>query len=316
MTTGNSAVQWQRLHRFLLEMPVLCSIMALEEESCVSLPVVESSSRSWRRRSGCGSRHLTSSLAAAHAGLQAVLVAGSTLEGFEGIREAVAKHGHLAAMAHWTRDESKAPAGLARLGLLYPLEDQQIYFIDNPKTLTCSLFDKVRKQVMNYYFRRGCEQNSQTRTLLALWCGFSLLHLFAKKVLWAPMLQRTTKKCIFLLIERGWSETQNPAVLFVSFTGQRGLDLAQVKVTLTLLSLTFPRCPAFWQDQHRDWAQKQKHKQSLREDQQNSTPTFWVWKPTTIFVSESEGLLETSFLSVIWKDRMSYLLFKLWPPPQ
>lgn len=61
-------------------------------------------------------------MAAAHAGLQAVLVAGSALEGFEGIREAVAKHGHLAAMAHWTRDEGEAPAGLARLGLLHPLD--------------------------------------------------------------------------------------------------------------------------------------------------------------------------------------------------
>lgn len=67
-------------------------------------------------------RHLTSSVAAAHTRLQAVLVAGSALEGFEGIREAVAKHGHLAAMAHWARDEGKAPAGLARLGLLYPLD--------------------------------------------------------------------------------------------------------------------------------------------------------------------------------------------------
>lgn len=71
---------------------------------------------------GCWIRHLTSSVAAAHTGLQAVLVAGSALEGFEGIREAVTKHGHLAAMAHWARDEGEAPTGLARLGLLYPLE--------------------------------------------------------------------------------------------------------------------------------------------------------------------------------------------------
>ena len=74
--------------------------------------------------SGCWVRHLTSSssLAAAHTLLQAVLVAGSALEGFEGIREAVAKHGHLAAMAHRAGDEGKAPTGLARLGLLHPLE--------------------------------------------------------------------------------------------------------------------------------------------------------------------------------------------------
>ena len=62
-----------------------------------------------------------SSAAAAHTGLQTVLVAGSALEGFEGIREAVAKYGHLAAVARWAWDEGKAPTGLARLGMLYPL---------------------------------------------------------------------------------------------------------------------------------------------------------------------------------------------------
>lgn len=72
-------------------------------------------------RKGCRVRHVASSGAAAHTGLQAVLVAGSALEGFEGIREADAKHGHLAAMAHWARDEGIAPTGLARLGLLYSL---------------------------------------------------------------------------------------------------------------------------------------------------------------------------------------------------
>ncbi|KAG7224808.1 hypothetical protein INR49_013521 [Caranx melampygus] len=56
-----------------------------------------------------GVRHITSSLAAAHTGLQAVLVAGSALEGFEGICETVAKHRHLAAMARWAWDEGKAP---------------------------------------------------------------------------------------------------------------------------------------------------------------------------------------------------------------
>lgn len=249
MTTGNSAVQWQRLHRFLLEMPVLCSIMALEEESCVSLPVVESSSRSWRRRSGCGSRHLTSSLAAAHAGLQAVLVAGSTLEGFEGIREAVAKHGHLAAMAHWTRDESKAPAGLARLGLLYPLEDQQKYFIDNPKTLTCSLFDKVRRQVMNYYFRRGCAQNSQTRTLLALWCRFSLLHLFANKSSLGSHVAKNNKKVyIFINWKRLIRDTEPCCALCFLYrsawpwpcSGQGHAHLAQLDLPQVSSLLTRP----------------------------------------------------------------------------
>lgn len=65
---------------------------------------------------------LTSSLAAAPTRLQAVLVAGSALEGFEGIREAVAEHGHLAAMAHRARNEGKVPTGLAHVGMLNPLK--------------------------------------------------------------------------------------------------------------------------------------------------------------------------------------------------
>lgn len=82
-------------------------------------------SRLLRRQEGkgrCRVRHLTPSLAAAHTRLQAVFVAGSALEGFEGIREAVAEHGHLAAMAHWARDEGEVPTGLAHLGKLHPLE--------------------------------------------------------------------------------------------------------------------------------------------------------------------------------------------------
>lgn len=67
-------------------------------------------------------RHWTSSLAAAATRLQAVLVAGSALEGFERIREAVAEHGHLAAMAHRARNEGKVPTGLAHVGLLDPLK--------------------------------------------------------------------------------------------------------------------------------------------------------------------------------------------------
>lgn len=73
-------------------------------------------------RTGCWVRHITSSVAAARTGLQAVLITRGALEGFEGVREAVAEHGHLAAMAHWARDEGIAPAGLARLGLLYSLD--------------------------------------------------------------------------------------------------------------------------------------------------------------------------------------------------
>lgn len=79
-------------------------------------------------RRGCRVRHLTSSPAAAHTRLQAVLVAGSALEGFEGIREAVAKHGHLAAMAHWARDEGEVAAGLARPGVLYPLKNTESHY--------------------------------------------------------------------------------------------------------------------------------------------------------------------------------------------
>lgn len=70
---------------------------------------------------GVGVRHLKSSLAAAQTGLQAVLIARSALEGFEGVSEAVAEHRHLAAMAHRARDKGKAPTALARVGLLHPL---------------------------------------------------------------------------------------------------------------------------------------------------------------------------------------------------
>lgn len=75
----------------------------------------------------CWLRHCTSSRAAAPARLQAVLVAGSALEGFEGIREAVAEHGHLAAMAHRARNEGKVPTGLAHVGMLNPLEKEHLY---------------------------------------------------------------------------------------------------------------------------------------------------------------------------------------------
>lgn len=71
---------------------------------------------------GGGTRHLTSSLGAAHARLQAVLVAGSALEGFEGIRKAIAEHRHLTAMAHRARNEGEASTGLAQLRVLDPLE--------------------------------------------------------------------------------------------------------------------------------------------------------------------------------------------------
>ena len=94
--------------------------MAMEEETCcvsVQFRVLSQVPETWGRRV----RHVTSSPAAAHTGLQAVLVAGSALEGFERIREAVAKYGHLAAVARWARDEGVAPTGLARLGMLYPL---------------------------------------------------------------------------------------------------------------------------------------------------------------------------------------------------
>lgn len=77
----------------------------------------------WARLGEGGrTRHITSSLGAAHTRLQAVLIAGSALEGFEGICEAVAEHGHLAAMAHWARNEGEASTGLAQLRVLDPLE--------------------------------------------------------------------------------------------------------------------------------------------------------------------------------------------------
>lgn len=83
--------------------------------------------RTHRGKEGCSVWHFTSSLAATHTWLQAVFVAGSALEGFEGIREAVAKHGHLAAMAHRARNEGKVPTGLAHLGMLYPLGKLDIF---------------------------------------------------------------------------------------------------------------------------------------------------------------------------------------------
>lgn len=97
--------------------------MAMEVECCcVEIPLRLLSAQTRGGRSGCRARHLTSSLAAAHTWLQAVLVAGSALEGFEGVREAVAEHGHLAAMAHRARNEGEAPTRLAHLGVLDPLE--------------------------------------------------------------------------------------------------------------------------------------------------------------------------------------------------
>ncbi|TRY54767.1 hypothetical protein DNTS_031281, partial [Danionella cerebrum] len=39
----------------------------------------------------------------------------------KGIGEAVAKHRHFAAMAHWTRDKGEAPTRLACVGVLNPL---------------------------------------------------------------------------------------------------------------------------------------------------------------------------------------------------
>lgn len=107
---------------------------------------------------------MTSSLAAAQTGLQAVLVAGSALEGFEGIREAVAKHGHLAAMAHWARDEGKAPTGLARLGLLYPLKKRngQIFFsipdkISNITYLTSKIYTFYKTGLVFFFLLKPLE---------------------------------------------------------------------------------------------------------------------------------------------------------------
>lgn len=64
---------------------------------------------------------LICSLAAAPTRPQSILVTGSALEGFEGVREAVAEHRHFAAMARRARDEGEASATLARLGVLHPL---------------------------------------------------------------------------------------------------------------------------------------------------------------------------------------------------
>lgn len=60
-------------------------------------------------------------MGAAGTWLKAVLVACSALEGFEGVREAVPEHGHLAAMAHRAGHEGKAATRLACVGVLYPL---------------------------------------------------------------------------------------------------------------------------------------------------------------------------------------------------
>lgn len=54
----------------------------------------------------------------APAALEPVLIAGSALEGFEGVRKAVPEHGHLAPMAHWARQETKAPTREALLRML------------------------------------------------------------------------------------------------------------------------------------------------------------------------------------------------------
>ena len=70
-------------------------------------------------------RPFVSSFAAAGTRLQPVLIAGSALEGFEGVCEAVAEHRHFAAMAHWARDEGEASTGLARVVVLGPLESKQ-----------------------------------------------------------------------------------------------------------------------------------------------------------------------------------------------
>lgn len=91
-----------------------------DECCCVEAPIGPDSARGGR------ARHLTSSLGAAHTRLQSVLVAGSALEGFEGIREAVAEHGHLAAMAHRARNEGEASTGLAQLRVLDPLERSKV----------------------------------------------------------------------------------------------------------------------------------------------------------------------------------------------
>lgn len=60
-------------------------------------------------------------MGAAGTWLKAVLVACSALEGFEGVREAVPEHGHLAAMAHRAGHEGKAATRPACVGVLYPL---------------------------------------------------------------------------------------------------------------------------------------------------------------------------------------------------
>ena len=70
-------------------------------------------------------RAFVSSFAAAGTRLEPILIAGSALEGFEGVCEAVAEHRHFAAMAHWARDEGEASTALARVVVLGPLEGRQ-----------------------------------------------------------------------------------------------------------------------------------------------------------------------------------------------
>lgn len=124
------------IHRFLLQIPFSITnnghgrrVLLFPLHCLCCSPAQGSCPRSKGREWGRWARHTTSSLAAAPTGLQAVLVAGSALEGFEGIREAVAKYGHLAAVAHRAWDEGKAPTGLARLGMLYPLWKKRFDFI-------------------------------------------------------------------------------------------------------------------------------------------------------------------------------------------
>lgn len=67
-------------------------------------------------------RHLKRILVrTAGAGLESVLVAWCALQRFEGVGEAVAKHRHFAAMAHWTRDEGESSTRLACVEVLNPL---------------------------------------------------------------------------------------------------------------------------------------------------------------------------------------------------
>lgn len=135
--------------------------MAVEEECCcveVRCPCFSSCGGSWRRKWGCWARHWTHSLTAAPAWLQAVLVAGGALEGFEGVRETVAKHRHLAAMAHRARNEGKIPAGLAHLGMLDPLENGQLRSLQlfQERPTACSQTRSHRGAWFVYYQDQSC----------------------------------------------------------------------------------------------------------------------------------------------------------------